>query len=129
VRLRKEVQGLCLPGDTHQDAACRNSTSLIMQSPGPVKLPEKNTRGRPKQNPMHELAVGAGDVSNPLELLPGLREGWTGIRSTGLREVYEREPVYQLIVRFQDGGKELNFVEEDRIYEVSMGKGLLLLLD
>lgn len=94
VRLRQEVQGLCLPGDTYQHAACRNSKSLIMQSPGPVKLPEKNMRGRPKQNPMHNLAVGACDVSNPLELLSGLREGWTSIRSAGLREVYEREPVY-----------------------------------
>lgn len=79
-------------------------------------MPEKNTRGRPKQNPMHELTVGSSDVTNPLELLNGLREGWAGMRNAGLKDVYEREPVYQLIVRFQDGGKELRFVEEDRIY-------------
>jgi hypothetical protein len=65
---------------------------------------------------MHELGSGGSDAASPLELLGGLREGWEGGRSAGLREVYEREPVYQLIMRFQDGGKELRFVEEDRIF-------------
>lgn len=48
-----------------------------------------------------------------------------------LKELYEKEPVYQLIVRFQDPKDtgELNFIEEDKIYQVSMGRGLLILLD
>jgi hypothetical protein len=69
------------------------------------------------------------DSTNPLELLVVLREGWAG--GANLKELYEKEPVYQLIKRFHDpkDTEELKFVEEDKIYQVTMGRGLLILME
>jgi hypothetical protein len=103
--------------------------SLLIQSPGPVRLPEKCSRGRPKQNTLQDFAGVAEDTANPLHLLVALREGWQGGKNSSLREVYEREPVYQLIARFPDQKEEPKFIEEDQVYEVTMGRGILILLD
>jgi hypothetical protein len=92
-------------------------------------LPEKSNRGRPKQNAFKEFEEINEDVTNPLELLLQKVESWSASQ-LDLKDLYEKEPVYSLIIRFNDPkeAEELKFIEEDKIYQVSMGKGLLILL-
>ena len=89
---------------------------------------EKPSRGRPKQFQFKQLD-SLGEDRNPLTELIQLH-GKDSKAELNARETYEKEAVWKLISKYceQKNEKEFELNEEDKLYEVTLGRGLALLI-